>query len=318
MAVPMALRSKPSTMMMRVKPVIISKAAGRKDSEVISSSVCMLSEYVCAPPGPGVAVRAGRVACAKPLAGNSARPASARAASAGGRPRRRSENCCLMSGGAGVMRGVSMPGPVCRRKRRVRWPPAAVRRLARCAMWRSGWALRPLPARYPRPATARRSGAARASGWPPGAAVRPGCGLQGQRGAPARPIAEWRPGPAAIPAPRAARPIRSWRSAAVVQAVDALGRRDDVRQAYAIFVFDDDNLALCDQVAVDEDVHGFAGQSVEFDDRALAQLQQVLDCQAGGSQFHSQLDGHVHDQVDVAALAAHVVGQRLEHRPTCG
>ncbi len=44
MAVPMALRSRPSTMMMRVKPVIMSSAAGRNDSEVISSRVCMLSE----------------------------------------------------------------------------------------------------------------------------------------------------------------------------------------------------------------------------------------------------------------------------------
>ncbi|KAG1388740.1 hypothetical protein G6F58_013440 [Rhizopus delemar] len=31
-AVPIALRNRPSTMMMRVKPVIISSAAGRNDS----------------------------------------------------------------------------------------------------------------------------------------------------------------------------------------------------------------------------------------------------------------------------------------------
>src|SRR5690606_27145001 len=116
----------------------------------------------------------------------------------------------------------------------------------------------------------RRSGAARASGWPPGAAVRPGCGLQGQRGAPARPIVEWRPGPAAIPAPRAARPIRSWRSAAVVQVVDALGRRDDVRKTYTILCFDDVNFARFCEVAVNEHCHGFAGKRVEFDDRAMA------------------------------------------------
>ena len=59
-------------MMMRVKPVIISSAAGRNDNEVISSMVCMLSEYVSEPFGPGVAVRAGRVAWATTPAGNSA------------------------------------------------------------------------------------------------------------------------------------------------------------------------------------------------------------------------------------------------------
>ena len=64
-------------MMMRVKPVIISSAAGRNDNEVISSMVCMLSEYVSEPFGPGVAVRAGRVAWATTPAGNSASPAAA-------------------------------------------------------------------------------------------------------------------------------------------------------------------------------------------------------------------------------------------------
>ncbi|MNS36343.1 hypothetical protein D3C72_685330 [compost metagenome] len=70
-------------MMMRVKPVIISKAAGRNDSDVISSIVCMLSEYVSEPLGPGVAVRAGRVAWATTPAGKKARPSTAAAASMG-------------------------------------------------------------------------------------------------------------------------------------------------------------------------------------------------------------------------------------------
>ena len=74
-------------MMMRVKPVIISSAAGRNDNEVISSMVCMLSEYVSEPFGPGVAVRAGRVAWATTPAGNSASPSSAAAPSMGSMPR---------------------------------------------------------------------------------------------------------------------------------------------------------------------------------------------------------------------------------------
>src|SRR5690606_41965721 len=55
----MALRSSPSTIMTRVKPVIISKAAGRKGIMVSMASVWMLSDQVCEPFGPAVLVMAG-------------------------------------------------------------------------------------------------------------------------------------------------------------------------------------------------------------------------------------------------------------------
>ncbi len=47
--VPSALRSRPSTMMMRVKLVIISSMAGRKVSEVNSTSVCTGSDQLWPP-----------------------------------------------------------------------------------------------------------------------------------------------------------------------------------------------------------------------------------------------------------------------------
>src|SRR5690606_5668064 len=62
--VPMAVRSRLSTMMMRVKPVIISSMAGRNESMVMKTSVSILNDQVWLPSGPGVAVSAGTVACA--------------------------------------------------------------------------------------------------------------------------------------------------------------------------------------------------------------------------------------------------------------
>ena len=58
--VPRAWRSSDMTMMMRVKLVVISTIAGMKDSEVISSRVCIDRLYWVPPPAAGVLVRAGR------------------------------------------------------------------------------------------------------------------------------------------------------------------------------------------------------------------------------------------------------------------
>ncbi len=43
--VPMAVRSKPRTMIMRVKPVIISSTAGRNAMALSSNRVCRLSDH---------------------------------------------------------------------------------------------------------------------------------------------------------------------------------------------------------------------------------------------------------------------------------
>src|SRR5690606_17691422 len=109
---------------------------------------------------------------------------------------------------------------------------------------------------------------------------------------PARPARRASQAAARIAATTSSRPIAT-RSRAesvivstpVVQAVDALGRGDDVGEADAVFLFDHHHLALGDEVAVDEDVHGLARQPVELDHRALAQLQQVLDGEPGAAQL---------------------------------
>ncbi len=58
--VPSAWRSSESTMMMRVKLVIISSMAGRKLRPVSSSSVWIDSDHCVPPPAAGVLVIAGR------------------------------------------------------------------------------------------------------------------------------------------------------------------------------------------------------------------------------------------------------------------
>ncbi|MNC76586.1 hypothetical protein D3C75_1283340 [compost metagenome] len=60
----MAVRSRLRTMMMRVKPVIISNNAGRKAMELSSSRVCRLSDHCWPPSASGELVKAGRV-CAR-------------------------------------------------------------------------------------------------------------------------------------------------------------------------------------------------------------------------------------------------------------
>src|SRR3546814_7717852 len=58
--------------------------------------------------------------------------------------------------------------------------------------------------------------------------------------------------------------------AASFDPADAVGRRDDVRDTNAVSFVDDNDFALGNQVAVDEDVHGLAGQAVQLYNRALA------------------------------------------------
>src|SRR5690606_101120 len=101
-------------------------------------------------------------------------------------------------------------------------------------------------------------------------------------------------------------------SAPAVQPFDAVGWGDDVGDADAVLVFHGDDFALGNQIAVDVDVHGFAGQPVEFDHRPLPELQDVLDGQPGAPQFDRQLNGDVHDHVDVAVAFDGAVHQRAE------
>src|SRR5471032_421838 len=70
--VPMALRSSPSTMIIRVKQVIISNAAGINVSEVRNTRVCTGSDQFCPPPASGWLIMPG--SCAHPLPASDHRP----------------------------------------------------------------------------------------------------------------------------------------------------------------------------------------------------------------------------------------------------
>jgi hypothetical protein len=52
----------------------------------------------------------------------------------------------------------------------------------------------------------------------------------------------------------------------LVELSDALLRCNDVRQADTEPVIDDDDFTLGDQGAVDQDIHGLAGQTVQLND----------------------------------------------------
>ena len=71
-----------------------------------------------------------------------------------------------------------------------------------------------------------------------------------------------------------------------------------------------------DQTAVDQHIHRFAGQAIEFDHRTLCQLQQILDRNLGAPQFDRQLHWNIEDEIDVVVglgLVA-VAGEVLEYR----
>ena len=74
--VPSALRSRPNTMMMRVKLVIISRIAGIKVSEVMNTSVCTDRDQLCPPFASGVETSPG--SCAYTEGANRPRPVSVR------------------------------------------------------------------------------------------------------------------------------------------------------------------------------------------------------------------------------------------------
>ena len=51
-----------------------------------------------------------------------------------------------------------------------------------------------------------------------------------------------------------------------VELAHALRGRDDVGQAYTELVIHDNDLALCDERAIDQNIHRLASHGVEFDD----------------------------------------------------
>lgn len=63
------------------------------------------------------------------------------------------------------------------------------------------------------------------------------------------------------------------RGCLAVQLLHALGGSDDVGEADSEFVVNHHHLALGDQRTVNQNIHGLAGEAVEFHHRAVGQLQ---------------------------------------------
>src|SRR5450432_4210012 len=115
------------------------------------------------------------------------------------------------------------------------------------------------------------------------------------------------------------RPTRQARTGGAVSPLELsypFRLRDDVRQTYAELVVDCDDLALRDQATVDQHIHRFARQAVEFDDRALGKLQYLADRDLGAPKLDGQLDRNVENQVDIvgARRATGLGRERRENR----
>ncbi len=78
--------------------------------------------------------------------------------------------------------------------------------------------------------------------------------------------------------------------------------RDDLGDTQAELLIDDHHLAAGDWGAVDEQIHRFAGQPLQRDDRAGAQLQHLTDGHTGAADLHAQLHQDVAEATQVGAV----------------
>src|SRR5690606_12919232 len=76
-----------------------------------------------------------------------------------------------------------------------------------------------------------------------------------------------------------------------LDSLDAVPLADDIGDADTEVFVNDHHFTLGDQLVVDQDVHGFAGQLVKFDDGPLRQLQDLLDLLVRPSEFDGDLQG---------------------------
>ena len=70
------------------------------------------------------------------------------------------------------------------------------------------------------------------------------------------------------------------------------------------FSFDHNDLASRDQALIHVDVHGLAGDLLQFDDGSLAQLQQLVDQHPAPAQLHGERQRDVEDEVEIEARPA--------------
>src|SRR5690554_819656 len=88
-----------------------------------------------------------------------------------------------------------------------------------------------------------------------------------------------------------------------LQPFDSLARADNVRQPDTELLIHHDHLTVGDQGAIDQHIQWLARQPVQFDHRALVQLEQIAYRNLGVAHFHGDGDGDIQDHVDVRRLA---------------
>ncbi|WBL34988.1 hypothetical protein O0235_09310 [Tepidiforma flava] len=94
---------------------------------------------------------------------------------------------------------------------------------------------------------------------------------------------------------------------------------DDLDDADAEVFIDDDDFAAGDEAVVDEDVDGFAGDAVEFDDGAGAEAEDFGDGEAGPAEFDGDVHFEAGEEFDAGGVLGRAgVGQRGEARALGG
>src|SRR5262249_25438770 len=91
-----------------------------------------------------------------------------------------------------------------------------------------------------------------------------------------------------------------------------LFRFDHFGHGHAELVFDQHDLAACDEAVVDVDVDGFADLAVEFEHSAGSKLEQFADLHVGAAEYGGNLHRDVEDGFQVGGTAI-MPGVRVRH-----
>ena len=83
------------------------------------------------------------------------------------------------------------------------------------------------------------------------------------------------------------------------QGLDPFHGRHDISQADSELVVDDNHLAPCDQLVVDQNFQRLAHHFGQLDYRALPQLQQIINQHFGAPQFHRNSQGNIENLIQV-------------------